>query len=352
MVNGPETSLTELAFFQEPYWTGPESDFVKSMLLFFDGIALLTPDYMRGRPFAADPALAEPLAEQGLLHILSPEQLVTKDVAESLAQLFTGLLSHGALDHLDRDMPFQELSNSRLGLQVDPSLMEPLLAALKERGLARDSEDGVSRPLHRAIRTMVLGTLGQLLRGPGESLGFALQPVGARDYQSAAPGLLRLLDRAPMPTAGRVVVSDLQQVAFDLSSVPLDEVLAFRDEHGAAYRAYARDLRQFVRSVSTAEEGEREAAFADRRESLADAAAELTKHARTAWRRPMASFSLGIGGAAVALVVGNVPGAGLAFASGLLGLKRQADPSSVYTYLFSAQRAWPPFSPSEALGGA
>jgi hypothetical protein len=334
--------FADLGFFQEPYWHGPQGDFIKSLLLFFDGIALLTPDYMRDRPFEADPALAEPLADRGLLHILSPEELVNEEVAGSLADLFEGLLAGDALEHLEQDAPFAEISNSRLGLSVSPQLMAPFIEALKERGLAAETEDGVSTPVHREIRAIVLGTLGQLLRGPAEASGLALQPVGTGDYGSTIPGLLRLLDRDPMPTAGRVVVSDLQQVAFDLSAVPLDEVLGFREEHGEDFRAYARDLRQFVRSVSIADEKDRETAFVDRREALSDAAAQLNKHARTAWRRPMASFSLGIGGAAVALATGNPIGAGIAFAGGLLGLKRQADPASVYTYLFSAERQWPP----------
>lgn len=337
-------SLQELGFFQEPYWRTRDSDLVKSLLLFFDGVALLTPDYMRDRPFEMDPSLAEPLADQGLLHILSPEQLVDEQIAVSLADLFEGLLTSGSLDDLDRNLPFAEISNSRLGLDVSPTLMNPLVELLRERGLARTSDDGVSVPVHQAVRNLVLGTLGQLLRAPAEKLGYALQPLGNDDYSAVTPGLLRLLDRAPMPTAGRVVISDFQQVGFDLSAIPLDEVLAFRAEHGFAYRAYARDLRAFVQRVATADEGERDAVYADRREALSDAAVELNRHARKAWRRQMASFGLGIGGSAVALVAGNPVGAGLAFASGFLGLKRQADPASVYTYLFNASRAWPPAS--------
>jgi hypothetical protein len=343
-VRTPVGGLKELGFFQEPYWQHYEGDVVKSLLLFFDGVALLTPDYMRDRPFAADPTLAEPLADKGLLHILSPEELIDEQITAALADLFEGLLDGGQLESLDREMPFAEISNSRLGLKVDPNLMSPLLEALKERGLARDSEDGVSMPMHHAVRNLVLGTLGQLLRVPGEALGYSLQPLGRSGYSPIAAALLQMLDRAPMPTAGSVVLSDLQHVGFDLSSVPLDEVLAFREEHGGAYRAYARDLRSFVHRVATTHEDERDAVYADRREALSDTAAELSRHARKAWLRPMASFGLGIGGSAVALGVGNPVGAGLAFASGLLGLKRQADPASVYTYLFSAQSAWPPRS--------
>jgi hypothetical protein len=341
VMNAPPGQLKELGFLPHPYWVGRQGDLVKSLLLFFDGVALLTPDYMQQQPFRVDPALAEPLADRGLLHILSPEQLVDEQVAASLADLLEGLLAGGQLDDLDRAESFVELSESRLGLRVSPALMAPLLDALKERGLARDSEDGMSIPMHSAVRGLVLGTLGHLLRAPGEALGYSLQPI-SDEYPKLAPGLIRMLDRAPMPTAGRVVVSDLQQVGFDVSSIPLDDVLAFRDEHGAAHRAYARDLRAFVQRVATVDDSQRDAVYADRREALADAAAELARHARTAWRRPMASFGLGIAGSAVALATGNLVAAPIPFAGGLLGLKRQADPGSVYTYLFEAQRAWPP----------
>lgn len=175
-----------------------------------------------------------------------------------------------------------------------------------------------------------------------EKRGLVKRSEGNDGYEATVVGLLRLLDREPLPTAGHVVVSDLQQVSFDLSTIPLDEVLDFRAQHGEAYRAYARDLRSFVRGVSTADPADRESAFADRREALGDAAAELNRHMRSAWRRPMASFGLGIGGAAVALVAGNPVPAGIGFASALLGFKRQADPSSAYTYLFRAAGAWPP----------
>ena len=69
-----------------------------------------------------------------------------------------------------------------------------------------------------------------------------------------------------------------------------------------------------------------------------NSAGTLTRPGGDRW----SSFGLGIGGSAVALAVGNPVGAGLAFASGLLGLKRQADPASGYTYLFQVQSAWPP----------
>lgn len=140
-----------------------------------------------------------------------------------------------------------------------------------------------------------------------------------------------------LPTAGHVVTQDLEVVTYDLSSVPLDEVLDFREAHGAEYRAYARDLRRFVRDLSPLSSEARQEALADRQEELADTAHALRQQSRRAWRRPLASFGLGIGGSAVTLASGNVPGAAIGGASALLGLKRQADPASAYAYLFRIQ---------------
>lgn len=92
-----------------------------------------------------------------------------------------------------------------------------------------------------------------------------------------------------------------------------------------------------MRDLASLDQHARDQAFADRREALADAADQLRRLARTSWRRPLATFGLGIAGSAVALAHGNPIAAGLTTAGALLGLHRQADPASAYTYLFRAQ---------------
>lgn len=327
--------LHEVAYFHEPYWGPKQGDWIKSLLLFFDGVALLVPDYMRDKPLLTDPTLAQPLADQELLHLLSPETLVDETVAETLAELLDNLLDAGAFDDLNLKTDFAELSHSRLGGTADPGLTEIVLEQLRARGLAQHSEDGVSIPLHPAVRTFILVVLPQLLRAPAEAAGYALQPTSANPRQLHA--LRDALDTDPLPTAGRVVASDLEQVTLDLAPIPLDEVLDFRRQHGADYRAYARDLRKFVRDLSGLDQEARNEAFFDRREALADTADELRRLARTSWRRPLATFGLGIAGSAIALGSGNPAGAGLTAASALLGVRRRADPASAYTYLFRAQ---------------
>lgn len=329
------TSLREVAYYHEPYWGSLQADWIKSLLLFFDGVALLVPDYMRDQPLLSDPSLAQPLADLGLLHRLSPETLVDQATATALIELLDDLLDAGAFDGLDRDAAFVELSKSRLGGTADAGLTDIIVEQLRDRGLAGPTQDGVSIPLHPAIRTFVLAVLPQLLRGPAEAAGYALQPVSMQPRTVRA--LLDTLGLGALPTAGHVVAVDLEQVTLDLTPVPLDEVLDFRRLHGTEYREYARDLRRFVRDLASLDQHARDQAFNDRREALADTADQLRRLARTSWRRPLATFGLAIAGSAVTLVQGNPVGAGLRSAGALLGLQRRADPASAYTYLFRAQ---------------
>jgi hypothetical protein len=332
---GTESALRDVAYLHEPYWDFGHGDWIKSLLLFFDGVALFVPDYMYERPLFTDPILAQPLAEQGLLHRLSPETLVDQATTEALTDLLDRLINSGAFDDLDRETAFAELSHSRLGGTADAGLTEIVLEQLRDRGLAHQSEDGVSIPLHPAVRAFVLVVLPQLLRMPAEAAGYALQPVSSRSRHLQA--LLETLDTPVLPTAGHVIALDLEQVTLDLTPISLDEVLDFRRQYGAEHRAYVRDLRHFVRDLASLDRRDREQAFTDRREALADTADQLRRLARKAWRRPLASFGLGIAGSAVTLVSGNPLGAALGAASALLGLRRQADPASAYTYLFRAQ---------------
>lgn len=328
-------ALREVAYYHEAYWAGGRGDWFKSLLLFFDGIALLVPEYMWDRPLFSDPTLAQPLVEQGLLHRLSPETLVDQATTEALTDLLDRLINDGAFDGLDKDTSFAELSYSRLGGLADAGLTEIVLEQLRERGLAQPSQDGVSIPLHPAVRAFVLVVLPQLLREPAEASGYSLQPVSAQSRWLHALG--ETLDFPTLPTAGHVVALDLEQVTLDLSTVSLDEVLDFRRQHGAEHRAYARDLRHFVRGLASLDAVEQKQAFVDRREALADTADELRRLARKAWRRPLATFGLGIAGSAVSLAIGNPIPAALTAAGALLGFRRQADPASAYSYLFRAQ---------------
>jgi len=169
----------EIAF----YYPGPmwhHDDWIKTMILFFDGIGILLPDYLNSKPEREDPAIAIPLREQGLLHILEPEQIVDKAATEKLSAAMTEVINSGVLDKLDKNGEFHEISYSRMGGYGEEQLAKQLLETLKAKGLARDSEDGKSIPMQPMVRSLILVLLSQILRPHGEKLGAELSPATDR----------------------------------------------------------------------------------------------------------------------------------------------------------------------------
>jgi hypothetical protein len=307
--------------------------YVKNLLLFFDGVALLVPEYMTERPGFLDPALVEGLREHKLLHILEPESLMDQQAAEALATQLADLLASGALDHLGAwDGPYQELSRSRMGSVADEGLAGMLVEELEARSLAKPSIDGVSIPMHPVVRNLVLVLLSQLLRPAGRRAGLDLCP--ATDRPAMHRGLGELLGLPGMPTAASVVALDLQVVGVDVASVPLDELLAYRAEHTADYQAYARNVRKFMRELSVLPQEERGNAFDDRAAETADLARQLQEASRAWWKRP-AGVGLGLAGAAWTVATGDIVGGLLAGTAG--AVTAFSDPSTdaeAFSYIF------------------
>jgi hypothetical protein len=329
-------SLPEVAFYY-PGHLWHSSEWIKSLLLFFDGIGLLVPEYKIGEPEIVDPVLAGPLRDEGLLHYLVADKVIDKKATQLLANTVGELIASGALNSLSQEgTAFHEISMSRMGYFGDHDLADELFKALKARGLAKESQDGVSIPLHPMIRYLILTLLAQILRSRGPQLGLDLYP--ATDQFPVVRGLTELLNLPALPSAGHVVAFDLQNVSVDLASVPLDEVLAFRAENSREHRKYMRSIRQFAREVSLLLDEDRAAAFRDRQEELDDLAADLRKKARHAWRRP-ASFFLGLAGGSWTFAGGNPLGA-LFSLGGLFtrGLDKPSNEAGAYSYLFSAHK--------------
>lgn len=69
-------------YYPAPYWGMGEGGWVKSLLLFFDKVSILLSDYMYGRHRLADPVLAEPLEDQGLLEVLEPKTWIDQEMAK------------------------------------------------------------------------------------------------------------------------------------------------------------------------------------------------------------------------------------------------------------------------------
>jgi hypothetical protein len=247
------------------------------------------------------------------------------------------ILKTGVFDRLDKPGYYAELSHSRMGWNANVELSESLMSELLARDLARPSQDSVSMPLHPTVRQTILVLLAQLARGAGSRRGLNLHPF--TDQPEAIDGLVQVLGLQPLPSAGSVVALDLEQVTLNLETVPLEDVLVFRAEYASEHRAYVRNLRKFLRELSSiADPRERLRAIADRREELSEAAHDLKQSAQRRLRRPLAGFALGIAGAGWA-GIGDPIGAALT-AAGLIvsGLPGGSEPTA-YSYLFRAERS-------------
>lgn len=338
-----ERSLPELGF----YYPGPvwrHTDLMKNMILFFDGIALLVPDYMVDRVESSDPPLIAELRERGLLQILDPASLVDASATAALAAQLAEVIDAGSLDHLgSQPSVFAELSMSRMGWSGDSAVAEALYNQLAERGLARATEDGVSIPMHPLVRNLILVLLSQILRGTSMSRGLVLSPV--TDSPEVQRVLEETLGLAPMPSAGHVVAADLEVVGIDLAPIGIDEALDFREEHGEAYRRYARDLRRVTRELSLLPVDERSAVLRDREADLRDAAEGLRRTARERFGvgAHRVGLALGLACAAWAFIHGNdAIGAVLTGGSVLGGAVPVGDArvANAYSYLFDVRAAF------------
>jgi hypothetical protein len=311
-------------------------DWIKTMILFFDGIGILLPDYLHGKPEREDPAIAIPLREKGLLHYLEPETIVDQAAAQKLSAAMMNIIKSGALDRLDREAEFHELSASRLGILGDRKLAQDLFNELKSRGLARDSEDTKSIPMHYMVRGLVLVLLAQILRPHGEKMGAELSP--ATDRPEFVKALGELLSLPNTPSAGNVVALDLATVAVDLRLVPMDEVLSFRKENFKEHRAYVNCVHRLTRELSVLSPKERAEELKVRTEQLQDLASKIKAVNERAWKQPV-NFGLGMLGAFWGLAKHDYFGALIGAVRAITSMKGESPVAmGAYSYLFKAAR--------------
>jgi hypothetical protein len=214
-----------------------------------------------------------------------------------------------------------------------------IIDELVRRDLARPSEDGVSVPMHPVVRTTILVLLAQLARDAGRRAGISLHP--ATTSSRAIRDLLTVLSLPASPSAGHLVTLDLETVGVDLSAVPLEDILDFREHHGQAYRSYARNVRQQVSELGLLEPEDREIALRDRRDELREMAEELRSTAQHRWRNPAGLFALSAAGAGWMAEHGHDPiGAVLALVAAGLALAGAVPRQQVtaYSYVFASRR--------------
>jgi hypothetical protein len=278
-----EATLPEVAFYYpNPYWRNV--DWVKNIILFFDGIGMLIPNYMEESAQFDDEAVIAGLKQHNLFHVFQPETFFDREAGVRLEQMMMAIVDAGTLDDLPRDEQFQRasISMSRMGFHVAEESARRIHEALKKRNLAKDSEDGKSIPMHETVRYLILMMLSQILRANGKAAGFDLLP--ATDAPQLVGSLLTLLKKPTMPSVDHVIELDMEAVGVDLGSVPIEEILNYRNENRGSYRRYARQLRLTLHDLSLMPPDVQELKLEERQEELNGLASDLRKTARKAWK--------------------------------------------------------------------
>ena len=329
----------EVAFYYPgQYWY--DADWIKNLILFFDGIAMLIPTHMEDHGRFDDYPIISALKDHELFHVIRPEESVGAKETAVLAEALVEIIASGRLAKLTdaKRSSFGSLSRSRLGYYGDAKLADFIFQKLKARGLANDSEDGVTIPIHRTVRALILVLLAQILRPRGADMGLTLSP--ATDQRKLVSALQEILSKpdASSPSLGDIVSFDMAMVGVDLGDVPMEEILDFRQKNYSQHRDYSLAVRKFARELSLMPPEERQAAFEQRQEALDDAARDLKKLNRTAWKKPM-SFGISLAGAAWTYHSGDPIGAAIAGAGAMYGvLPDKSNEVGVYSYLISAHQ--------------
>jgi hypothetical protein len=333
-----QNATKEYAFYY-PNAMWVSGDWAKNLILFFDGIALLVPEYMKDRPEREDPAIVRGLKEHGLFHIIEPEKSVDSAATEKLASALTDIIVSGALDELSKtDTRFRELSMSRMGYSGDQGLAQMIFEELRQRNLARESEDGVSIPVHPSVRSLILILLSQILRPYGATINAELSP--ATDSPALVTALAEMLALKAIPSTESVIQFDLNTVSVDLGPVPIDEVLDFRKQNFAAHRHYCLAARRFAQELSHMEEPDRIKAFDLRQAELDAISKDLRMRATKLWKKPGA-FALSLTGAAITLAAGHPLAAALTLGATALNYSPAQKPAmGAYSYLFRAHERY------------
>ncbi|MCG6498799.1 hypothetical protein [Kitasatospora sp. A2-31] len=315
-------------------WDSALAGRMKSLLLYFDGFALLLPDNHFREVVAREDRLAGQLRAAGLLHNREPQAWLDADGARLIQESVDRSLISGLAASAEGSRQYRvPLTDHHIGPE---DLRAALLAEMGEKGAAvrrrpdlgpdmiemsQDTSAAVLMALGLAAQRRIsdhrLHLVGDLPGSGGRTTAATAEQVGPTSF---------------------VLHRDLVDTGVDLSRVPLDEIIDYRREHGSAYRAYARDLRRFVGELEGVEHpADRERLVRDRSEAIGDQAAAL-RRARRAWGRPLVSLALAGAGAAWTLHQADPVGALVALSGAAAGFTPPAKAPSCFTYLLEARR--------------
>ena len=189
-------------------------DWIKNLICFFDGIAMLIPENMpnyRDR-HAEETALA--LEAHELFRVIRPEEVVDQKATQALAEAFWKIIDSGRLNHLVGSSAFHTLAKAKLGTHNDQELADSIFQELRSRGLAYDLRNDVYVAVDQTVLVLILTLLAHILKPKVE--GITLSP--ATDQKDVVDVLCGILEPESAPPAvGDVVSFDMDRVGVNLN---------------------------------------------------------------------------------------------------------------------------------------
>ena len=318
-------------------------DWIKNLICFFDGIAMLIPYDMPNPLRVDDDPVTWALEDHKLIRVIRPEEIIDEKATKALAKSFDKIISYGRLDHLMKDgvknikkTTFEDLAKVKLGIHIDKELANSIFQTLYSKGLAYDLGDGVSIRVDRTVLELVLVLLAHILKPKGEDMGITLSPATDQWRVISVLGEILKPESSP-PAVGDIVSFDMAKVGVDFGSVPIDEILDFRKQHYHQHRDYILSVRKFARELSPMPPDEREASLEQRRRELKALSHDLRRIYRGSWKTRF-SFGIGLAGAAWAANQGDpIAGALAALAAGTALIPDKPKEFGIYSYLISAK---------------
>jgi hypothetical protein len=316
-------------------WIWPEADldWVKTLLLFFDGIALFMPQSLVNKVVETDPYLAQPLAARGLLTNLDPDEILDQETSQIIISIVDRLVTANpsAVHRMGFEIERWEfdLTSSHLGAFANPAGVQRVLNELRNRGLAGSLDPEGLFKIDPNMRSGILQACAQVIsmkcRKSGTDLALFSSPRDPHGH---------LTYHDPVESWSSIIVQDVAAVGADLTAVPLDDILDFRAEHGAEYRAYLRKLRALAREIEVLGDNADDILRA-RAQEFDDLAADLRRRTKSAFRRRAMSVVVTMAATSWTVHTGDPMGAALAAAAGLMGLTPSPDVPPAYSYLFN-----------------
>jgi hypothetical protein len=326
-----------------PDWIWPEkdTDYMKQMLFFFDGVAMSLPRKYFEMSVEQSPVLAQPLLERGLLINADPAEVLDSTTSDTLTEAVQEVAD--ALDGL-----------SKRGVGIARSHLVSPRSASGSKAIENMIRRGIiERPFNHLeddlvyvsaeMRVAVLYLYAQALHTSTNKRdqGPTIDPVGRSSYW-ARPDKKFIASLSVAARADRLSSFDDTteeiEIPLDLSKATLDDILEFREANASDLRHYLKTLKAYAHELAESENPE--AVRKERAQEIEDYNANLRSKTRHSKSRAVMSFGISAMGATWTLKTGDPGGAIFALLSAAAGIPRNeaAHEITSYSYLAKIQR--------------